>query len=69
LLNEQTFDVCCSIIGTLTELIQGPCKANQKVLVNAKIIDSAREYIAGFSTLDDVHHLGFEDEDAMDQIG
>ena len=59
-MNDQTFDVCNAIVETLTEMIQGPCKENQKSLVNVKIIDSAREYIAGFSSLDEVQHLGYE---------
>lgn len=50
-------------------MIQGPCKQNQRSLVNSKIIDSSREYISGFSTLGEIAHLGFEDEDALDEIG
>jgi hypothetical protein len=61
--------VCNQLVGTLTEIIQGPCKQNQRSLVNSKIIDSSREYISGFSSLGEVHHLGFEDEEAMDEIG
>jgi hypothetical protein len=38
-------------------------------LVNAKIIDSSREYIAGYQKLEEVYYLGFETEDDIDQIG
>lgn len=37
--------------------------------MNSKIIDSSREYISGFSTLSEITHLGFEDEDQLDEIG
>lgn len=57
------------MVGTLTEMIQGPCKENQKSLVNAKIIDSSREYISQFSSLESIKHLGFEDPSDLDKIG
>ena len=56
-------------MGTLTEVIQGPCKDNQRALVNAKIIDSSREYISQFSTLESISHLGFTSVDDLDAIG
>jgi len=33
------------IIDTLIEVVQGPCKLNQKRLVDAKIIDCCRDLI------------------------
>lgn len=68
-LNNQTFDVCNQLVDTLTEAIQGPCKPNQKSLVNAKIIDSAREYITAFEKESELIPLGFDDDDAQDNIG
>ena len=47
------------IVDVLTESIQGPCKGNQRVMVNAKIFDSAREFIAGFGSSSEINHLGF----------
>ena len=34
------------IMETLTEVIQGPCKANQRTLVSAKVIDNCRDMIS-----------------------
>ena len=65
-LNDQTFDVCNQIVDTLTEAIQGPCKLNQKALVNAKLIDSSREYITCFEKDSELIPLGFDDDDAED---
>ena len=50
-------------------MIQGPCKENQKALVNSKIIDSAREYIAGFEKLEDIKYMGFVKDEDLDMIG
>jgi hypothetical protein len=52
----------------LTECIQGPCKLNQRALVNAKILDSSREYIAGFEKENEIQHLGFVAEDDIENI-
>ena len=41
----------------------------QKSLVNAKIIDSAREYITCFEKDSELIPLGFDDDDAQDNIG
>lgn len=40
---------------------------NQRALVNAKILDSSREYIAGFQK-SEVVHLGLDDEEGMSQM-
>lgn len=50
-------------------MIQGPCKQNQISLVNSKIIDSSREYIAGFEKESELLHIGFESEEDIDSIG
>lgn len=34
------------MMDTLTEFIQGPCKENQRALVNAKVIDNCRDLIS-----------------------
>jgi hypothetical protein len=38
-------------------------------LVNSKIIDSSREYIAGFEKESELMHLGFESEEDIDSLG
>ena len=67
--NDQTFDVCDQLVGTLIEMIQGPCKLNQRSLVNANIIDSSREYIAGFELEAELLPLNMAEEDQIDRIG
>ena len=69
MLNDQTFDVCDQLVGTLIEMIQGPCKLNQRSLVNANIIDSSREYIAGFELEAELLPLNMAEEDQIDRIG
>jgi hypothetical protein len=38
-------------------------------LVNSKIIDSSREYIAGFENEHELMPLGFETDEDIDSIG
>ena len=54
----------------MTEAIQGPCKLNQRALVQAKILDSSREYIAGYERESDLQNIGFDydDPDDMDAL-
>ena len=40
------------MMETLTEFIQGPCKENQRALVNAKVIDNCRDLISQGTTSD-----------------
>ena len=47
-INAQTIMIGHSLVDVLTEVIQGPCKLNQRTLTQAKILDSAREYIGNF---------------------
>jgi hypothetical protein len=67
--NDQTFDVCNQIVDTLVEAIQGPCKGNQKAMVQNKIIDTSREIISSFEKTSEIIHLGFETEEDIDSIG
>lgn len=47
----------------MIEFIQGPCAGNQTALINAKIIDSSREFIAGFEKSSEYLPLGFTTEE------
>jgi hypothetical protein len=67
--NSQTFDVINQLVGTCTEMIQGPCKGNQLSFVKAKIIDSSREYMSGFEKESEIFPLGFEGDDDLESIG
>lgn len=44
-INCQTCDLGQQLIDTLIEVIQGPCKENQRRLVEAKIIDCCRDLV------------------------
>ncbi len=51
------------MIDSLIEFIQGPCKGNQDALISAKIIDSSRDFLAGFEKPNEYLPLGFSDEE------
>lgn len=55
-------------MDVLVEAIQGPCKANQKAMVTAKIFDSCREYIAGFERPAELELLGITDDDDLGAV-
>ena len=58
------------MLDTLIEVIQGPCNGNQASLIEAKIIDSSRDCIAGFEKPNDILPLGFsEEEEDIESIG
>ena len=69
MLNNNTSDLINQLVDTLTESIEGPCKPNQRALVHAKIIDTSREYIAGFKRPSEIEHLGFDGEEDLEGIG
>lgn len=53
-------------MDTLIEVIQGPCRENQKALISAKVIDYAREFVQNYPFIDEpavyqqMSMLGFE---------
>jgi hypothetical protein len=64
IMNNNTIEVGLQTIDILVEAIQGPCKANQKAMVQEKIFDSCREYIASFEKEADLELLQItSDED------
>lgn len=75
-INSVTINIGHQLVDTIVELIQGPCKENQRSLVNAKVVDSSREFISLLSTKDNLLPLGFvrkaddtpedDEEDIMD---
>ena len=52
-------DLAHQMVDTIVETVQGPCKENQQALVNAKILDSSREFINAFGNKANLSHLGF----------
>ena len=57
--NEQTCDLGYQLVDTLIELIQGPCRENQRTLIHSKILESSRDYISGFSEEIEIVSRGF----------
>ena len=53
------------LIDTLIEVVQGPCKLNQKRLVEAKIIDCCRDLIQqGQQSMSELKQRGHSDTSA-----
>lgn len=75
-INSVTINIGHQLVDTIVELIQGPCKENQRSFVNAKVVDSSREFISLLSLKDNLPALGFvrkpddspddEEEDMLD---
>lgn len=63
IINSVTVGVGHQLLDTIVEVIQGPCKENQRTLVNAKILDSCREFINMLSKADNLKPLGFIPKD------
>lgn len=61
--SATTCDMGDQLVDTLVEVIQGPCPGNQIALIQAKIIDSSRDFIAGFDTAEDLLPIGFTEDD------
>ena len=61
--SSTTCDLGQQMIDSLIEFIQGPCQGNQDALISAKIIDSSRDFIAGFEKPNEYLPLGFADDE------
>jgi len=48
LINAASTGLGNQLLDTLTELIQGPCRDNQRALIGAKVIDNCRDLISSF---------------------
>lgn len=71
--NVDIMDLGGQIIDTLVELIQGPCRGNQKALISAKIIDNSRDFIAEYQEVGmefEMKSRGFdlENDEHLDMI-
>ena len=67
--NTDTLDFGDQLIDTMTEVIQGPCRENQKALIAAKTIDFSRDFINSFNAVENRHDLQkrqFDPESADD---
>lgn len=73
-INSVTIDMASQLVDTIIEVIQGPCKENQKTLVvHNKIIDTCREFINKLSKHEELELLGFiqsscEDDEESGQM-
>jgi hypothetical protein len=62
-INSYACALVMQLIDTLIEVIQGPCKMNQKRLVEAKIIDCCRDLIQqGQLSRSELENRGFTTE-------
>lgn len=67
--SANTCDMGQQMLDSLIEFIQGPCPGNQAALIDAKIIDSSRDFLAGFEKPSEFLPLGFtEDEEDIEKI-
>ena len=67
--SSYTCDLGQQMIDSLVEFIQGPCEGNQAALISAKIIDSSRDFLAGFEKPSEYLPLGFtDDEEDINEI-
>ena len=71
--NVDIMDLGGQIIDTWIELIQGPCRGNQKALISAKIIDNSRDFIAEYQEVGmefEMKSRGFdlENDEHLDMI-
>lgn len=62
-LNSITLSFGHQLIDTIIECVQGPCKENQRALVNNKILDSSREFISDLGKRNELSYLGFRAPD------
>lgn len=62
-INSVTVGVGNQLVETIVEAIQGPCKENQRTLVNAKILDTCRELVNMLSKRENLEPLGFVPKD------
>jgi len=61
--NRYSTELGQLIIESLTELIQGPCKDNQRTLVQNKVIDNCRDMISSGRTEKELREKGFVGKD------
>jgi hypothetical protein len=67
-LNSVTIGMSSQLVDCIVEVIQGPCKDNQKTLVvHNKIIDSCREFINMLAKPENLGPLGFINEDPEEE--
>ena len=62
-INSVTVGVGHQLLDTIVECVQGPCKENQRTLVNGKILDVCRELINMLSKQENLIPLGFIPEE------
>jgi hypothetical protein len=52
------------ILDTLIELVQGPCKGNQRNLISSKVIDFSRDLISSYNIEFGARGFAIENEDS-----
>lgn len=69
MMHADNIDLGFQIIDTLTEVVQGPCKGNQRVLSQPKIIDNGRDLLDIMKRPEDRKLKGFDSSEALEDLG
>lgn len=66
----MTVGFSSQLLDTIIEVVQGPCKENQRTLVSNKILDSCRELVNALLKNENLVKLGFtsDNEDENDEL-
>jgi hypothetical protein len=69
ILHSDNLQLGYQILDTLTEVVQGPCRENQRSLSQAKIIDNGRDLLTCLKSKTELVTRGFEDDPHAEEIG
>ena len=70
IINNVTAGFSSQLLDTIIEVVQGPCKENQRTLVIYKILDSSRELVNALLKSENLAKLGFtsDNEEENDEL-
>jgi hypothetical protein len=68
LLHSENIEVVFQILDTLTEVVQGPCNGNQRILSQPHIIDYGRDLLAGLKKPEELLLKGFDSVEKEEDI-
>lgn len=68
LLHNDNIELGFQILDTLTEVVQGPCNGNQRILSQPHIIDHGRDLLAGLKKKEELKDKGFDSVEKEENI-
>jgi hypothetical protein len=68
-LHSANLQLGYQLIDTLTEVVQGPCRENQRALSQAKVIVSGRDLLTCLKSRSEMQTRGFDPESSSEEIG